>query len=75
MEKICKDCNKTLKLICKRKIPLYYLFMHVHAELDIEIYECESCGLRSAFVPEQVFRETIENKKEGEELIKDVSIL
>lgn len=73
--KIC-NCQGELKLICKKKTPLYYIFRHICAELDMEIHGCEKCGLRMAKVPEQIFRETKEQKEEyTKEIMKNVSIL
>lgn len=72
--KIC-NCQKELKLICRKKIPLYYLYRHIHAELNVEIYECMGCGLRVAEVPKQTFKETREEQQAYEEDLKNVSIL
>lgn len=72
--KIC-NCQRELKLICRKKMPLYYVFRHVHAEVDVEVYECVGCGLRVAEVPRQVFRETREEQKKYKEMLYDVSIL
>jgi hypothetical protein len=72
--KLC-NCQKELKLICRKKVPLYYIFKHVHAEVEVEVYECVGCGLRVADVPRQVFRETEDERKTYEEVLHDVSIL